>query len=99
MTGENNIRWFFNYMVRMSGLLTRSFNEYAFSFAFIGSILGLLALFFIVPYQCGHMAIESGGKYACEIGMGWYTFSFLLIFLAGYSGYWLYLRWCGEPGV
>jgi hypothetical protein len=79
----------------MPGLMTRSFNEYAFSFTFIVSVLALLYLFFIVPYQCGHLAIDSGGKYACEIGTGWYTFSILLVIVAGYSGYWLYRQWWG----
>jgi ATP-dependent DNA helicase RecG len=37
-----------------------------FTIALFASIIALLALFIVVPYQCGQIGIQSGGEYTCD---------------------------------
>lgn len=53
----------------------------------------LIILFVFVPYQCGRVAVDSGGEYVCDIWTGWYIFSITFTILALYSGYQVYRNW------
>ncbi len=57
---------------------------------FIVSFDMLIVLFIVVPYRCGHMLIDTGGEYVCDLGTGWYIFSAVFSILAIYFGYWFY---------
>ena len=80
----------------MLGNMSPKWEKITFSFTLIVSLVMLLDLFFIIPYQYGQIGIKSGWEYICDIELGWYTFTIAFIFLAIYSGYKLYLQRSGK---
>jgi uncharacterized membrane protein (DUF485 family) len=83
----------------MSEQMSPRWEKITFSVTLIVSLVVLLVLFFIVPYQCEQVSIRSGGEYVCDIELGWYTFTITFILLAIYSGYKLYLQHSGKTPV
>lgn len=60
---------------------------------FIVSFDMLIILFVFVPYQCGRVAVDSGGEYVCNLWTGWYIFGTLFTIISVCTGYHVYQNW------
>ncbi len=81
----------------MPGISPQTVIRYSNWIMFIVSIIGLLNLLVIAPWQCGQIEAASGGEYRCSLDTGWYFFLAVFVVCVGFSGYRVYRM--GRGGV
>jgi hypothetical protein len=74
----------------MPGISPQSVIRYSNWVTFIVSLIGLLDLLIIAPWQCSQWVAWSGGKQMCSLDTGWYFFLAVFVICVGFSGYRVY---------
>jgi hypothetical protein len=88
----------FQYKRTMLGISPQSITRFCNWITFVVSVIGLLDLLFIAPWQCGQIPAWSGGRYSCELDTGWYFFLVVFVIFTGFSGYRVYRMRRNEVG-